>query len=320
MRAGDYNLRSMTGDYLWRMFGLGGRVAAVTGGGSGIGRRIAFALAAAGADVVLVGRRENLLREAAKEICDSSANHNFNVDDSSVDNSSAVRDSNVRNSGVDDSSAVRDSNVGDFSGGAKGGRAEFVVADLSEIDGIEKVAEKISACFGAPRILVNAAGVNLRSSSDPAESARTITRESWERTMAVNLSAPFFLSRALAGGMAGGGAILNIGSMQSVRAGLGDAAYTASKGGVVQLTRALARALGRDGITVNALLPGFFPSEMTDVVFSDSVLSARLAESTILGRNGALSDLEGAAVFFASPAAAYITGVLLPVDGGFLAK
>lgn len=138
--------------------------------------------------------------------------------------------------------------------------------------------------------------------------------------MAVNLTAPFFLSRALSEGMKGGGAIINIGSMQTMRAGLGDAAYTASKGGIAQLTRALARIYGRDGITANAILPGFFPSEMTDVVFSDSHLAARLADSTILGRNGALSDLDGAAVFLASPAAAYITGVLLPVDGGFLAK
>ena len=259
--------------YLSRMFGLGGRVAAVTGGGSGIGRRIAFAFAAAGADVVLLGRRENLLREAAEEIGDLTES-----------------------------------------------RAKFVAADLSNINSIPKVAERISECFGAPRILANAAGVNLRSSSDPSESVLAITEESWSRTMAVNLSAPFFLSRELAGGMSGGGAIINIGSMQSARAGLGDAAYTASKGGVAQLTKALARAFGRDGITVNALLPGFFPSEMTEVVFSDDALAARLADSTLLGRNGALSDLEGAAVFLASSAAAYITGALLPVDGGFLAK
>ncbi|MGI9297222.1 MAG: SDR family NAD(P)-dependent oxidoreductase [Gammaproteobacteria bacterium] len=259
---------------LEKMFSLRGRAAAVSGGGSGIGRRIAFALAAAGADVVLVGRREHLLKEAAAEI-------------------------------------------DDFAGRT---RAKTVAADLSETEDIPRVAARISECFGAPRILVNAAGVNLRSSSEPADSARDITPQSWARTMAVNLAAPFFLSRALAGGMSGGGAIINIGSMQTVRAGLGDAAYTASKGGVGQLTRALARIYGRDGITANALLPGFFPSEMTDVVFADSRLAARLADSTILGRNGALSDLDGAAVFLASPSAAYITGALLPVDGGFLAK
>lgn len=260
--------------YLSALFGLRGRVAAVSGGGSGIGRRIGFAFAAAGANVVLIGRRKHLLEEAAAEINDSAAMT----------------------------------------------RAKIIPADLSAIADIPRIAEEINACFGAPHILANAAGVNLRSSSDPASSVADITLDSWERTMAVNLTAPFFLSRELARGMLGGGAIINIGSMQSRRAGLGDAAYTASKGGIAQLTRALARAFGRNGITVNALLPGFFPSEMTDVVFADSQLAARLADSTILGRNGALTDLDGAAVFLASPAAAYITGVMLPVDGGFLAK
>lgn len=117
-----------------------------------------------------------------------------------------------------------------------------------------------------------------------------------------------------------GGAIINVGSLQSLRAGLGDAAYGASKGGVAQLTRLLARAWGERGITVNALIPGFFPSEMTDIVFEDKELIEKLAASTLLGRNGALSDMDGAAVFLASSAAAYLTGLLLPVDGGFLAK
>ena len=256
------------------MFSLDGRTAAVSGGGSGIGRRIAFAFAAAGANVVLLGRRDNLLREAADEI-----------------NAAAPKT-----------------------------RAKAVAADLAQTANIPAIAAQIAECFGAPQILANAAGVNLRSSPDPARAAADITPESWDKTMAINLTAPFFLSRELARGMSGGGAIINIGSLQSLRAGLGDAAYTASKGGVVQLTRALARALGRDGITVNAILPGFFPSAMTDKVFSDSQLAARLADSTILGRNGELSDLDGAAVFLASPAAAYITGILLPVDGGFLAK
>ncbi|MGI9305741.1 MAG: SDR family NAD(P)-dependent oxidoreductase [Gammaproteobacteria bacterium] len=261
-------------DYLSRMFGLGGRVAAVRGGGSGIGRRIAAALAAAGAKVVLVGRRENLLLEAAAEINDAASET----------------------------------------------RAAVVAADLAKIETLPQTAKDIAAHFGAPQIIVNAAGVNLRSSSDPARSAADITMETWRDTFAVNLEAPFFLTRELIGGMKNGGAVINIGSMQSVRAGLGDAAYTASKGGVAQLTRALARAWGKNGVTVNALLPGFFPSAMTEVVFADEALAARLADSTILGRCGALSDIEGAAVFLASPAAAYITGVLLPVDGGFLAR
>lgn len=261
-------------DYLSQLFGLGGSIAAITGGGSGIGRQIGKALAAAGAQVVLVGRRENLLQEAADEI-----------------NAAA----------------------GEL-------RAKIAAADLSETEKLPQVAENISACFGAPNIVINAAGVNLRSSSAPEESAADITAESWGKTFRINLDAPFFLTRALVAKMKNGGAVINIGSLQSVRAGLGDAAYGASKGGVAQLTRACARAWGKKSVTVNALLPGFFPSEMTEIVFADKELSAKLAASTILGRNGKLADMEGAAVFLASPAAAYITGVLLPVDGGFLAK
>ena len=140
--------------------------------------------------------------------------------------------------------------------------------------------------------------------------------------MNINLGAPFFLTRALIYNMKakGGGAIINIGSLQSLRAGLGDAAYTASKGGVAQLTKIMARAWGKYGITANAILPGFFPTNLTRVVFEDDLLKQKLAESTLLKRNGEMADLEGAAVFLASPAAAYITGILLPVDGGFLAK
>ena len=82
----------------------------------------------------------------------------------------------------------------------------------------------------------------------------------------------------------------------------------------------MARAWGKYGITANAILPGFFPTNLTRVVFEDDLLKQKLAESTLLKRNGEMADLEGAAVFLASPAAAYITGILLPVDGGFLAK
>ena len=154
----------------------------------------------------------------------------------------------------------------------------------------------------------------------PQKSTADITPEKWRQTIAVNLTAPFFLARALVDKMAKGGAIINIGSLQSLRAGLGDAGYGASKGGIAQLTRVMARTWGGRGITVNALIPGFFPSEMTSMVFADDELANNLAQSTALGRNGELADIGGAAVFLASPAAAYITGILLPVDGGFLAK
>ncbi len=260
-------------DSLREWFSLEGNVALVTGGGTGIGARIAIALAKAGAKTVVAGRRESFLQKTKTEIEKS------------------------------------------------GGAAEVLPADLSRAELIADIAKSAGEFFGAPDILVNAAGVNLRSSPDFQKSTADLTLEKWEETMAVNLRAPFFLSRAVvAGGMQNGGAILNIGSLQSLRAGLGDAAYGASKGGLAQLTRAMARAWGGNGVAVNALLPGYFPSDMTRAVFSDDDLAANLARATLLGRCGKLADIEGAAVFLVSPAARYITGVLLPVDGGILAK
>ena len=180
---------------------------------------------------------------------------------------------------------------------------------------IEKAAKRAAGVFGAPDILVNAAGINNRIPAAAMEWGE------WRKTLNVNLAAPFFLSRRLAPGMIekGFGAIINIASLQSFRAGLGDAAYGASKGGVVQLTRALAREYSARGVIVNAIAPGFFPTGMTAKVFADKKLAKDLAAKTLIGRNGELADLDGAAVFLASKAAAYITGVTLPVDGGFLA-
>ena len=252
-------------DFINELFSLRGRVCLATGGGSGIGGRIAWAHAMAGAKVVLAGRRKEALQESAETI------------------------------------------RGD------GGEAECVSADLERPDEIARLASEAEKFFGAPDILVNAAGVNFR--LPPGD----ITPESWSRTSDLNLRAPFFLARELFPPGAGrAGAVINIGSLQSFRCGLGDAAYGASKGGVIQLTRAMAKALVP--ATVNALVPGFFPTEMTRVVFADDGLRGKLAESTLLGRNGELSDFDGAAVFFASRASSYITGAWLPVDGGFLAK
>jgi gluconate 5-dehydrogenase len=118
----------------------------------------------------------------------------------------------------------------------------------------------------------------------------------------------------------GWGRVLTIASLQSVRAMPDSIPYGAAKGGVAQLTRAMAEAWGGFGVTCNALAPGFFPTGLTAPVFADAERAARLAAQTCLGRNGRLEDLEGAAVFLCSPAADYITGQVLFVDGGFTAK
>ena len=118
----------------------------------------------------------------------------------------------------------------------------------------------------------------------------------------------------------GWGRIINIASLQSKRAFANGLAYGASKGGIAQLTRAMAEAWSSRGIACNALAPGFFPTELTGPVFSDEDSAARMAAQTCIGRNGRLEDLVGPAIFLASPASDYVTGQVLNVDGGFTAK
>jgi gluconate 5-dehydrogenase len=197
-----------------------------------------------------------------------------------------------------------------------GGNAHAQKADLDREASVAELALAAAAPFGAPDVLVNAAGVNLRQAPDD------ITWSSWRQTLDLNLSVPFFLARELVPGMRekGGGNIINIASLQSTRAFTNGIAYGASKGGIAQLTRAMAEAWSRDGIVTNAIVPGFFPTELTQAVFDDEDVSAHHARMTAVGRNGELADLEGATVFLASRAAAYVTGQLLSVDGGYTAK
>lgn len=192
--------------------------------------------------------------------------------------------------------------------GAEGIAAEALPLDLAQSD--------FSALTAAPDILVNAAGVNLR------QPFAEVTAAGFDLHMALHLRAPFLLAQRFAPGMAarGWGRILNIGSLQSFRAFPDSAPYGAGKGGVAQLTRAMAEAWSRQGITCNAIAPGFFPTPLTAPVFNDTARAAMLAERTCIGRNGRLDDLHGAAVFLCSDASAYVTGQILAVDGGFLAK
>ena len=197
-----------------------------------------------------------------------------------------------------------------------GGIASRVVADLNQRNTVVETAEHCTHAFGAPNILVNAAGVNLR------EHADNVTPESWDQTIYLNLSIPFFLAQALVPEMKtqGYGRIINIASMQSVRAFTNGIAYGASKGGICQLTRAMAEAWSSDGITCNAIGPGFFPTELTAPVFGDDDRRAWAANQTAIGRNGEMNDLAGVSIFLSSPASNYITGQTIFVDGGFSAK
>ncbi|TMM54212.1 SDR family NAD(P)-dependent oxidoreductase [Sulfitobacter sabulilitoris] len=188
--------------------------------------------------------------------------------------------------------------------------------DLSDRAGLAELAKAAAKPFGAPDILVHAAGINTR------EAADQVTAEGWDITLNLNLAAPFFLSQHLVPAMKskGWGRIVNFASLQSTRAFPGGLAYGASKGGVAQLTRAMAEAWSRDGITVNALGPGFFPTELTAAVFNDPDRAARNAAQTCIGRNGVPEDIDGPLLFFCSDACGYVTGQVLMVDGGFTAK
>jgi NAD(P)-dependent dehydrogenase (short-subunit alcohol dehydrogenase family) len=194
--------------------------------------------------------------------------------------------------------------------------ADWLVADLSDTQAALAMAHSAEQRLGGIDIIVNAAGINLR------QAFTDVTPEAWQTQLALHLGAPFFLTQALAPGMRtrGWGRILNIASLQSTRAFADSAPYGAGKGGVLQLTRAIAQAWSPHGITCNAVGPGFFPTALTAPVFADAGLAQRHAAMTCIGRNGELADLYGATVFLASDASAYITGQTLMVDGGYTAK
>ena len=199
---------------------------------------------------------------------------------------------------------------------ADGIDAPFLAADLADTPGLRSVAHEAERRLGGIDILINAAGINLR------QPFADVTPEAWQTQIALHLGAPFFLTQALAPGMKarGWGRIVNIASLQSVRAFADSAPYGAGKGGVLQLTRAIAQAWSAHGITCNAIGPGFFPTALTAPVFADGPAAARHAAQTCIGRNGELQDLHGATVFLCSQASAYITGQTLMVDGGYTAR
>jgi len=196
------------------------------------------------------------------------------------------------------------------------GSVHAIPYDLSDRQGLATLAARAAEPFGAPDILVHAAGINTR------EVADEVTPEGWDITLNLNLAVPFFLSQQLVSGMKakGWGRIVNFASLQSHRAFPGGLSYGASKGGVAQMTRAMAEAWSRDGICVNAIGPGFFRTELTAAVFNDPERAARNAAQTCIGRNGEPEDIDGPLLFFCSDACAYVTGQVLMVDGGFTAK
>lgn len=191
-----------------------------------------------------------------------------------------------------------------------------IPADLADLDACTALAEEALTHAGQVDILVNGAGVNLR------EPFMDVTQESWTRQLNLQLSAPFFLTQALAPKMKSNqwGRIINIASLQSYRAFSNSAPYGAAKGGILQLTRAIAQEWSKFGITCNAIGPGFFPTALTAPVFNDAELVKLHANRTAIGRNGEMKDIEGLAIFLASNASSYITGQTIMLDGGYTAS
>ena len=188
--------------------------------------------------------------------------------------------------------------------------------DLRAECAIDEIYDSCCKTLGQPDLLINAAGVNFREKWD------SISLDSWNETIQVNLSIPFFLAQKCAPGMInmGWGRIINIASLQSFRAFPNSIAYGASKGGIAQVTRAMAESWSRFGVTANAIVPGFFSTALTAPVFNDEEKTRHNAQMTAIGRNGEMPDLDGIAVFLASRASDYITGQIINVDGGYSAK
>jgi NAD(P)-dependent dehydrogenase (short-subunit alcohol dehydrogenase family) len=195
---------------------------------------------------------------------------------------------------------------------AEGCRAAWVAADLGTRDGVRAAAEEAAGVFGEPDILVNSAGINLRPPMDE------LGEDVWDATMSVNLEAPFLLGQRFGPGMAerGFGRIIHITSQQAHRAFVQSGAYGVSKGGLESLARSQAEAWSPYGVTANTLVPGFVMTPLNQRLSSDPDKVTALAGRTMTGRNGLAEDFEGAAVFLASRASAYITGQSIFVDGG----
>ena len=188
--------------------------------------------------------------------------------------------------------------------------------DLGDRGAVRRLAATLTSDFACLDILVLAAGtIERRPAADHGD-------ELWDRVLEVNLTAQFVLARELGRRMVdqGGGKIVFVASMLSFQGGVTVPGYAASKGGIAQLTKALANEWAPHGVNVNAVAPGYIATDNTQALRNDEVRSRQILERIPAGRWGEPEDVSGAFVFLASPASDYVHGIVLPVDGGWLAR
>jgi 2-deoxy-D-gluconate 3-dehydrogenase len=199
---------------------------------------------------------------------------------------------------------------------ALGHKSASFTADLSQPEGADRLYEAVLAGMGSPDVLVNNAGTIYR---EPAEDH---DMQAWMTVVQVNLNSVFRLSQLAGRGMLERrqGKIINIASLLSFQGGIRVSAYAASKGGVAQLTKALANEWAPRNVQVNAIAPGYFRTENTTALRQDEVRNSQILARIPSARWGEPEDIAGAAVFLASPASDYVTGEVLVVDGGWMAR
>jgi len=195
-----------------------------------------------------------------------------------------------------------------------GGEACNYPLDVADRDACNALADRVAAEVGAVSILVNNAGILLRGSFGDADAPKR-----WAKTMAVNVNGPFNVTQAFLPALKQTrGAVVNVASIQSFVGAPTSAEYATSKGAVAQLTRTLALELAVHGIRVNAVAPGIIETAMSAYTRSDPSRTEMFLRHVPLGRTAQPSELVGPVVFLASDAASYVTGAVLPVDGGYL--